>query len=52
MFTLILIALYLIPSMIVLSRRKDKYALVVVLINLCFGWSMIGWIVAFIMAFI
>ena len=47
---LILIALaYFIPTVIALIRKHRRMQ--VFLINLCFGWSLIGWIIALIWSF-
>ncbi|WP_080437028.1 superinfection immunity protein [Burkholderia ubonensis] len=45
----ILLAFYLVPTFIsVVRRHKDENAIVAV--NLLFGWTVIGWFVAFIWA--
>jgi hypothetical protein len=41
--------LYLLPS-IIAYRRKHARGGPIMLVNLLFGWSIIGWIVAFIWA--
>ena len=48
-FGLISLALYLLPTIIVLARRK-KNVLGPILVNVLLGWTVIGWIVALIWA--
>jgi hypothetical protein len=43
------LALYLLPTIIVLARRK-KNVLGPILVNVLLGWTFIGWIVALIWA--
>ena len=43
------IALYFIPSIIALSKRRDNTGAIFIL-NLFLGWSFIGWIVALVWA--
>jgi hypothetical protein len=42
---LVCLALYFVPTMIAASRRKQN-VLAIFLLNLCLGWTLIGWIVA------
>jgi hypothetical protein len=48
-FGLVSLALYLLPTIIVLARRK-KNVLGPILVNVLLGWTFIGWIVALIWA--
>jgi hypothetical protein len=48
-FGLASLALYLLPTIIVLARRK-KNVLGPILVNVLLGWTFIGWIVALIWA--
>ena len=48
-FGLVGLALYFLPTIIVLARRK-KNVLGPVLVNVLLGWTVIGWIVALIWA--
>lgn len=48
-FSLFSIALYLLPSILALIRRK-KSILGIILVNVLTGWTGIGWIISFIWA--
>jgi hypothetical protein len=48
-FSLVGLALYFLPTIIVLARRK-KNVLGPILVNVLLGWTVIGWIVALIWA--
>lgn len=48
-FGLVGLALYFLPTIIVLARRK-KNVLGPILVNVLLGWTVIGWIVALIWA--
>jgi hypothetical protein len=48
-FGLVSLALYFLPIIIVLARRK-KNVLGPILVNVLLGWTVIGWIVALIWA--
>ena len=48
-FGLVSLALYLLPTIIVLARRK-KNVLGPILVNVLLGWTFVGWIVALIWA--
>jgi hypothetical protein len=48
-FGLVSLALYLLPTIIVLARRKKK-VLGPILVNVLLGWTFIGWIIALIWA--
>jgi Superinfection immunity protein len=48
-FGLVGLVLYLLPTIIVLARRK-KNVLGPILVNVLLGWTFIGWIVALIWA--
>lgn len=48
-FGLFSLALYFLPTIIVLARRK-KNVLGPILVNVLLGWTIIGWIVALIWA--
>jgi len=48
-FSLIGLALYFLPTIIVLARRK-KNVLGPILVNVLLGWTVVGWIVALIWA--
>ena len=48
-FGLFGIALYLLPTIIVLARRK-KNVLGPILVNVLLGWTFVGWVVALIWA--
>ena len=48
-FGLLSLALYLLPTIIVLARRK-KNVLGPILVNVLLGWTFVGWIVALIWA--
>jgi hypothetical protein len=48
-FGLVSLALYLLPTIIVLARRKKK-VLGPILVNVLLGWTFVGWIVALIWA--
>jgi len=48
-FGLFSLALYLLPTIIVLARR-NKNVLGPILVNVLLGWTIIGWIVALIWA--
>jgi hypothetical protein len=48
-FGLMSLALYLLPTIIVLARRKKK-VLGPILVNVLLGWTFIGWIAALIWA--
>lgn len=47
---IIYLVIYFIPSFAA-SKRKHKSAGAIFLTNLFFGWTIIGWIIAFIWAF-
>ncbi len=47
---IVVIALYLLPTIVAASRHKENIGTVVV-INVFLGWSFIGWVVALAMAF-
>jgi Superinfection immunity protein len=49
LIVLVSIAVYLVPTIIVLARHAPNVARVVV-VNLLLGWTGIGWIVALVMA--
>lgn len=40
---ILLILLYFLPSIIAI-KKKDKNTIIIILINLFFGWTFIGWI--------
>ena len=44
-----LIALHLLPG-IIATRRHHRSALAIWLVNICFGWTLIGWVVALVWA--
>ncbi len=48
-FVLLAIVLYFFPS-IIAAKRKRKNVEAIFLVNLFFGWSLIGWFVALIWA--
>ena len=48
-FGLVSLALYFLPTIIVLARRK-KNVLGPILVNVLLGWTVVGWIVALIWA--
>lgn len=48
---ILLIVIYFLPTIVVLSRKKTNGA-AIILLNFLLGWTFIGWIVAFIWAFI
>ena len=48
-YLIIIAILYFVPTVIALLRRHRTMQ--VLLVNLFFGWSVIGWIIALIMAF-
>lgn len=48
-FGLVSLALYFLPTIIVLARRK-KNVMGPILVNVLLGWTVIGWIVALIWA--
>ena len=48
-FGLVGLALYFLPTIIVLARRK-KNVLGPILVNVLLGWTVVGWIVALIWA--
>ena len=48
-FGLVGLALYLLPTIIVLARRK-KNVVGPILVNVLLGWTVIGWVVALIWA--
>ena len=48
-FGLVSLALYLLPTIIVLARRK-RNVLGPILVNVLLGWTFVGWIVALIWA--
>jgi Superinfection immunity protein len=48
-FSLVGLVLYLLPTIIVLARRK-KNVLGPILVNVLLGWTVVGWIVALIWA--
>lgn len=50
-FGLVSLALYLLPTIIVLARRK-KNVLGPILVNVLLGWTIIGWIAALIWAMV
>jgi len=43
------VGLYFLPTLIAFNRRADNAALIMIL-NLVTGWTLIGWIVAFVWA--
>ena len=47
----LLIALYFLPSIIALSRGKESGTSGVVLVNLFLGWTIAGWLLAFVWSF-
>ncbi len=47
---IVAIAVYWLPTIVALSRRSAKTT-VVVLVNLLLTWTLIGWIVALVIAF-
>ena len=50
-FGLVSLALYFLPTIIVLARRK-KNVLGPILVNVLLGWTVIGWIAALIWALV
>jgi len=46
---LILILIYLLPSFIAVASKKRE-ALAVILLNVLFGWTILGWIVTLVWA--
>jgi hypothetical protein len=48
-FGLIGVALYFIPLMVAIVRKKSNVVAIGVL-NLCLGWSFIGWVVSLVWA--
>jgi hypothetical protein len=48
---LVLIVLYVLPSIIALCRGKENGTAGVVLVNIFLGWSLVGWVLAFVWAF-
>jgi hypothetical protein len=44
-----MLAVYFVPTIIVLARR-GRHLVLVVLLNIFLGWTFVGWIVAFILA--
>ncbi|MFU8814618.1 MAG: superinfection immunity protein [Pseudomonadales bacterium] len=44
---MMLLALYMIPSIIAYSRRHQS-RMAIVAVNVLLGWSLLGWIVAFV----
>lgn len=47
---LICLFLYFLPT-IIAANRKNKFTKSIFIINLFFGWTVIGWILAMAMAF-
>ena len=47
---LVLFFLYFVPSVIAINRQHPQTAPIVI-INLFFGWSLIGWVIALAWAF-
>lgn len=45
-YFLIMLALYFVPTFMAVSGRKAS----VFVVNLLFGWTMLGWVVALVMA--
>ena len=41
------LVLYLLPSLVA-RHRKHKNGIPILLINICLGWSVIGWLIALI----
>lgn len=48
LFLLILIPLYFLPAIIAISHRK-KHKNSIFLVNLVFGWMVVGWVIAYVM---
>jgi hypothetical protein len=47
--TALAIVIYLLPSFIVLARRRNN-ALAIIALNILLGWTFIGWVVALVWA--
>jgi len=45
-----LVAVYFLPSIVAETRRKHTGTAGVVIVNLFLGWTLIGWLVAFVWA--
>lgn len=46
----ILLAIYFLPTLVALSRRHQS-AVAIFVLNLLLGWTVLGWIVAFVWSF-
>lgn len=49
-FILSLVALYCLPTIIALKRKKEDY-LAIIMVNLFAGWTFVGWVIAIVWAF-
>ena len=47
----VMIPLYFLPT-IIAYKRKDKQLNAIVILNLCAGWTLIGWVGALVWSFI
>ena len=48
---LIVAGIYLMPTIVAICRR-EYYSAAAIIINICFGWTFIGWVLALILAFL
>jgi hypothetical protein len=46
MTSILLAALYFLPTIVALLRRKKQGGVTILFVNLLFGWTIIGWIIA------
>lgn len=49
LFWLVSLAIYFVPSIIAFKKEREN-KVTILLINIFLGWSLIGWIVALVMA--
>jgi len=51
MIVIVVIGLYFLPTIIALARDKESGTAGVILVNLFLGWTLLGWLLAFVWAF-
>lgn len=50
LIVLFFIALYCVPSIVAISRKKKKDVVAIVALNLLLGWTLIGWVISLVWA--
>ena len=49
---LLMLALYFLPTIIVLLRRNHSMAAVVLVLNVLLGWTFLGWLIALVLSLV